>query len=70
MELTETSCLTLSIDEAARVIGISRDTLRRMVYDGELPAFRAGRGKLRSKILIRRQAVVDFMAKREAAGVA
>lgn len=67
---TEATCLTLSIEDAAQMIGVSRDTVRRAVYDGELPAFRAGRGKLRSKILIRRQAVIEFMTKREAVGVA
>ncbi|HEX7513971.1 MAG TPA: helix-turn-helix domain-containing protein [archaeon] len=35
--------LTLSVEHAARLIGISRSTTYRLVEDGELPAIRVGR---------------------------
>jgi excisionase family DNA binding protein len=35
--------LTLSVEHAAHLIGISRSTAYRLVQDGELPAIRVGR---------------------------
>lgn len=61
--------LTVSVEEGRKLLGVSADTLRRLIADGEIPAFRAGRGKIKSKVLIRRAALDAFIAKRELAGV-
>jgi len=64
--------LTVSVNEAADLLGVSPDTVRRLIADGGedgLPAFRAGRGKVKSKVLIRRAALDAFIEKRELAGV-
>jgi excisionase family DNA binding protein len=42
--------LALAINEAAKAIGISRDSLRRRISEGKLRAFRFGR-----RLLIRRE---------------
>ncbi|MGZ4916761.1 MAG: helix-turn-helix domain-containing protein, partial [Halobacteriota archaeon] len=35
--------LTLSVEHAARLMGVSRTTAYRMVRDGDLPAIKVGR---------------------------
>lgn len=61
--------LTFSVNEAAEALGMSADTVRRLIADGEIPAFRAGRGKIKSKVLIRRAALDSFIERREREGV-
>lgn len=62
--------LAVGIEEAAAMLGMSADTVRRLVKSQDLPAFRGGTGRRCSKLLIRREAINEFIARREAQGVA
>jgi len=50
--------LTLSVREAAALIGISRGKVYELIKDGEIPVIRIGQ-----KMTIPRQAVLDWVAK-------
>lgn len=54
----KTTKLTLSVREAAELIGISRGKVYELIKDGEIPAIRIGQ-----KMTIPRQAVLDWVAK-------
>jgi excisionase family DNA binding protein len=47
---------SVSIQEAARLLGVSDDTIRRMIKSGQLPAF-----KVRSQWRIRKEEVERIM---------
>lgn len=57
------SRLTLTIAEAAKMLGIGRTTLYALIAGGELPSVSIGR-----KRLIRREALERFLAQRESGG--
>jgi excisionase family DNA binding protein len=48
--------LTLSVEHAARLLGISRTTAYRLVRDGELPAIRVGR-----RVLILKKPLMEML---------
>ncbi|MGB9371758.1 MAG: helix-turn-helix domain-containing protein [Halobacteriota archaeon] len=52
--------LTLSVEHAARLIGISRTTAYRMVQSGELPAVRIGR-----RVLILKKPLMEMLEAEE-----
>jgi excisionase family DNA binding protein len=52
--------LTLSVEHAARLIGISRTTAYRMVQSGELPAVRVGR-----RVLILKKPLMEMLEAEE-----
>jgi excisionase family DNA binding protein len=52
--LTESPRQTLTVQEAARVLGISRDAAYQAVSTGEIPSFRIGRRILVSRMAIDR----------------
>ncbi|MFZ0925511.1 MAG: helix-turn-helix domain-containing protein [Halobacteriota archaeon] len=52
--------LTLSVEHAARLIGISRTTAYRMVQSGELPALRVGR-----RVLILKKPLMEMLEAEE-----
>ena len=52
--------ITLSVEHAARLIGISRTTAYRMVQSGELPAVRVGR-----RVLILKKPVMEMLEAEE-----
>lgn len=51
--------LTLSVDEAAKAIGIGRDLAYDMIHSGELRSIKVGRRRL-----VPKSAVVDFVERR------
>jgi len=57
--MTEVERLTLSVYEAARVLGISRTTAYECVRTGELPAVRLGR-----RLVIPKSAISDLLSGR------
>jgi len=61
--------LVFGIKDAAQLLDVSVDTMRRLVADGALPAFRATRGRTKGHIKIRRAAVEKFITKREKEGL-
>ena len=69
MNATPIESLVYGLEQAAQLLDVSVDTMRRLVADGALPAFRATRGRTKGHIKIRRAAVEEFITKREAAGV-
>ena len=52
--------LTLSVEHAARLIGVSRATTYRMVRDGELQALRVGR-----RVLVLRKPLMEMLGAEE-----
>lgn len=54
--MTEQDRLTVSIEEAAGLLGISRALAYELVRRGELPQLRLGR-----RVVIPRKALVDFV---------
>ena len=52
--------LTLSVEHAARLIGISRATAYRMVSSGDLPAVRVGR-----RVLILKKPLMEMLEAEE-----
>jgi excisionase family DNA binding protein len=52
--------ITLSVEHAARLIGISRTTAYRMVQSGELPAVRVGR-----RVLILKKPLMEMLEAEE-----
>ncbi len=55
--------LTLSVEHAARLIGVSRSTAYRLVRDGELPAVRVGR-----RVLILKKPLMQMLEAEEDTG--
>ena len=51
---------TLSVEHAARLIGVSRSTAYRLVRDGELPAIRVGR-----RVLILKKPLMEMLEAEE-----
>jgi len=51
---------TLSVEHAARLIGVSRSTAYRLVRDGELPAIRVGR-----RVLILKKPLMEMLEAKE-----
>jgi excisionase family DNA binding protein len=52
--------LTLSIEHAARLIGVSRTTAYRMVRDGDLRAIRVGR-----RVLVLKKPLMEMLGAEE-----
>lgn len=52
--------LTLSVEHAARLIGVSRSTVYRLVRDGELRAIRVGR-----RVLILKKPLMEMLEAKE-----
>ena len=52
--------LTLSVEHAARLIGVSRTTAYRMVRDGELRAIRVGR-----RVLVLKKPLMEMLGAEE-----
>jgi excisionase family DNA binding protein len=52
--------LTVSVEHAARLIGVSRGTAYRMVRDGELPAIRVGR-----RVLVLKKPLMQMLGAEE-----
>ena len=50
--------ITMSVSEAAKMIGISKPKMYDLIRSGEIPAVHAG-----TKILIHRQAIMDWLSK-------
>jgi len=61
--------MLIGIGDTAELLAVSTDTIRRLIQDRELPAMRCGRGKRKGHLRIRRDAVLAFIQRREAAGV-
>lgn len=57
--------LVVTVREAAEALGCHRDTVRRLIRSGELPAFRVGVGTKCGKVVIRRATLESFLDKRE-----
>jgi excisionase family DNA binding protein len=55
--------LTLSVEHAARLIGVSRATVYRMVRDGELRAIRVGR-----RVLVLKKPLMEMLEAEEDTG--
>jgi excisionase family DNA binding protein len=56
----EEEALTLSVEHAARLIGVSRATVYRMVRDGELRAVRVGR-----RVLVLKKPLMEMLEAEE-----
>jgi len=54
----------LSVTEAAELLGISRDQIRHLIIEGELPASNIGRGNQRARFLIRHADLEAFLDRR------
>lgn len=52
--------ITLSVSEAADLVGVSKPTMYALIRDGTIPSVHAG-----TKIVIHRQAVIDWLSKGE-----
>lgn len=52
----ETSCLTCSVREASKILGVSESTVRRMIKDEELRPLR-----IRGRIRIAQSVLNDFL---------
>ena len=55
--------LTLSVEHAARLIGVSRTTAYRMVRDGDLRAIRVGR-----RVLVLKKPLMEMLGAEEDTG--
>ena len=60
--------LTYSIADARRATGLSDDTIRRAIQNGELPALRPGTGK-QGKIVVLRKSLLAWLERLEGRGV-
>lgn len=69
MEAPTIQSLVIGVDEAAALLDVSTDTIRRLIADGEIPALRASRGKTKGRLRIPRVAIDTFIQKRVAIGV-
>ncbi|MBE7490973.1 MAG: helix-turn-helix domain-containing protein [Planctomycetes bacterium] len=69
LETPPVQALLLSLDDAAQIVGVSRDTIRRAVYAGELAVVRPGRGAKKSKIFVRRATLLAWIEQLEMKGV-
>jgi excisionase family DNA binding protein len=49
---TDSECMTLTVEEAARILGISRNSAFRAVQRGQLPSMRIGRRILVPRVLL------------------
>lgn len=61
--------LVVGKSEAARLLGLSVDTIDRLIADRELPAARLSRGRKRGRVMIRVDALRAFVLRREAQGL-
>jgi excisionase family DNA binding protein len=52
--------MTLSVEHAARLIGVSRTTAYRLVRDGELPGIRVGR-----RVLVLKKPLMEMLGAEE-----
>jgi excisionase family DNA binding protein len=59
----------LGIRDAAKLLSVSADTIRRLVQDGQLPAMRCGRGRVKGHVRIRRTDLDAFIERRLNEGV-
>jgi excisionase family DNA binding protein len=57
MTTTDNECVTLTVEEAARMLGISRNSAFRAVQRGQLPSIRIGR-----RILVPRARLAALIA--------
>jgi excisionase family DNA binding protein len=53
---TDSECMTVTVDEAARLLGISRNSAFRAVRCGQLPSIRIGR-----RILVPRDRLAELI---------
>ena len=60
--------VALPLREAAAIVGCSYDTLRRAVRDGELAAFRMGRGSKKAKWFCKRETLLAWIDNLEKEG--
>lgn len=67
-ESTHNNSISLPLREAAKLVGCSIDTLKRAVDDGELPAFRLGRGRKKPRWFVKRQTLLDWIDRLERTG--
>lgn len=58
---------TCGVTEAARIIGYSQDTVRRMIADGDLIGWRRNGGK--GKYILYKEQVKEIAAKMRAEGI-
>lgn len=56
---------TLSITNAAKLMGVSRDTVRALVADGRLRQSSIQVGTARKKPLICKRSILDYLSSRE-----
>ncbi len=54
----------LTVEEAARRLGVSRATIERHIRDGEFGTINVGRGSLRPHIRLLEEELEDFVARR------
>ncbi len=52
--------MTLSVEHAARLIGVSRSTAYRLVRDGELPGIKVGR-----RVLVLKKPLMEMLGAEE-----
>lgn len=52
--------ITLSVSEAADLVGVSKPTMYALIQDGTIPSVHAG-----TKIVIHRQAILDWLSRGE-----
>ena len=52
--------MTLSVEHAARLIGVSRSTAYRLVRDGELPSIKVGR-----RVLVLKKPLMEMLGAEE-----
>lgn len=64
-----TESVATGVAGTARILNVSADTVRRLIADGDLPAFRCGRGKQKGHLRIRLDAIHAFIQRREQEGV-
>ena len=60
MEEIDTKRLTVTVDECARILGISRGLCFQMVHEGKIPHLRFNK-----RIVIPQWAIEDLLGKRE-----
>lgn len=61
--------LLLTLEEAAALVGVSRDTIRRAIYAHELPVVRPGRGAKKSKMFVMRSSLIAWLKSLETIGL-
>lgn len=67
-KLVSAESISLSLRDAAKLVGCSFDTLKRAVDDDELAAFRLGRGRKKAKWFVKRTTLLAWIDKLEANG--